>query len=156
MVKIYLARSINEINAARILFKISEDKKNKKEFDLEEDSTFYSSVISHAYYSIFYCSKALLLTKGIKTESPEVHKKTYEAFNDLFVSTGLLDVKLLEIYKKMIIRADELLQIFKDERWKRGHFTYHTIPQSNKEPAEESLGHAKLFFSNIRKVIENK
>ena len=61
---------------------------------------------------------------------------------------------LIEIYKKMIVRADELLEIFKDEKWKRGHFTYQTIPQANKEPAEDSLKNSKFFVSNIMKVIK--
>lgn len=61
---------------------------------------------------------------------------------------------MLEIYKKMVVRADELLEIFKDEKWKRGNFTYNTIPQANKEPAEDSLKNAKQFLSNISKVIK--
>lgn len=155
MVKIYLKRAENEINAAKILFEISNSDENKKEFNIEEGTTFYSSVISHSYYAIFYSAKGLLLTEHIKTSSPEVHKKTYEEFKKSFVDTGILDVNLLNIYKKMIIRADQLLQVFKDEKWKRGHFTYETIPQANKSPADESLRHAKLFASNIRKIIEN-
>jgi uncharacterized protein (UPF0332 family) len=156
MVKIYLKRAENEINAADILFKISLHKESKKEFNIEEETTFYSSVISHSYYAIFYASKGLLLTKNVKTSSPEVHKKTYDEFKKTFVDTGILDVNLLNIYKKMIIKADQLLQIFKDERWKRGHFTYETVPQANKEPANESIKHAKLFVSNIKKVLEEK
>ena len=54
----------------------------------------------------------------------------------------------------MIIRADELLQIFKDEKWKRGHFTYQTIPQANKDPANQSIQNATTFLKNIRTIIE--
>lgn len=156
MVKIYLKRAENEVNAAKILFEISNNGEKKKEFNIEGGTTFYSSVISHSYYSIFYSAKGLLLTKDIKTSSPEVHRKTYQEFKKMFVDTGILDVNLLNIYKKMIIRADQLLQIFKDEKWKRGHFTYETIPQANKGPADESLNHAKLFVANIKKIIEEK
>ena len=116
--------------------------------------TFYSGVISHAYYSIFYAAKSILLTKNIKTYAPEIHKKTYEAFKEQFVDSGIIDIGLLNIYKKMIVRADELLQIFKDEKWKRGHFTYKTIPQANKEPAEESINNASKFIKNIKVIIE--
>ena len=56
----------------------------------------------------------------------------------------------------MIVKADELLQIFKDEKWKRGHFTYQTIPQANKEPAEQSIKNAFTFIRNVRLLIENK
>ncbi|MEW5896192.1 MAG: hypothetical protein AB1668_00735 [Nanoarchaeota archaeon] len=136
MAKIYLQRALNEISAAKLLFAISNDQKKKQEFQIEEETTFFSSVISHSYYGIFYGAKAILLTKNIETEMPDVHKKTYAAFEENFVKTGILDIELLKIYQNMIVRADELLQIFKDEKWKRGHFTYQTIPQANKEPAE--------------------
>ena len=111
-------------------------------------------MISHAYYAIFYATKAILLTKGITTSSPNIHKKTFENFKKEFVDTGILDVKLLEIYKKLVIRADSLLEIFKDEKWKRGNFTYNTIPQANKGPAEDSIQNAKIFVTNIIKVIQ--
>ncbi len=141
---------------AESLKRLSEYQEDKKNFNLPLNISFYSSVISHSYYSIFYSAKALLLTKNIKTSSPEVHKKTFEKFKKSFVDTGILDVNLLKIYNKMMIRADELLQIFRDEKWKRGHFTYQIIPQANKPYAEESLKHSKIFVSNIIKVIKDK
>ena len=152
MVKIFLERADNELLAAKSLKRISDEPELKTDFKLSEKVTFYSSVISHCYYSIFYSAKAILLTKGIKTESPEVHRKTFDEFKKNLVDSGVLDVKLLEIYKKLVIRADSLLEIFKDEKWKRGNFTYKTIPQANKEPAEDSLKNAITFTSNIAKV----
>lgn len=156
LINIYLDRANNEIMVAKSLKRLSENEDDKINFELPFDVSFYSSVISHSYYSIFYATKALLLTKGIKTKAPEVHKKTFEEFKMRFVDTKELDVNLLKIYKKMIVRADELLEIFKDEKWKRGHFTYQTIPQANMEPAEDSLKNSKLFVSNIMKVIKEK
>ena len=154
LVEIYLNRANNDILAAESLRRLSDNQKDKEDFSLPSDTTFYSSVISHSYYAIFYSTKAILLTKDIKTSSPEVHKKTYEYLKKYFVDSGILDVELLRIYNKMIIRADELLQILKDEKWKRGHFTYETIPQANDGPANESLAHAKFFVSNIIKIIK--
>ena len=156
LVEIYLERSNNEIMAAESLKRLSEQSEDKKNFDLPLNISFYSSVISHSYYAIFYSTKALLLTKNIKTSSPEVHKKTFEEFKKNFVDTGILDVSLLKMYNKMMIRADDLLQIFKDEKWKRGHFTYQTIPQANKPYADESIKHSKFFVSNIMKIIKDK
>ena len=153
MIKNYLERSKNELAAAEILKRVTEENEAKKYFSIDENMTFYSSVISHTYYAIFYAAKAILLTKNIKTASPEIHKKTFDEFKNNLVDTGILDARLLEIYRKMVIRADELLEIFKDEKWKRGNFTYNTIPQANKEPAEDSLRNAKLFVSNITKII---
>lgn len=155
MIKIYLERADNEILTAKSLKRLSEETITKQKFQIPERITFYSSVISHSYYAIFYAAKAILLTKSIKTTSPEVHKKTFEALKTEFVQTGILDVKLLEIYRKMIIRADELLQIFKDEKWKRGHFTYQIISQANKEPAEDSIKNAAVFVTNIIKIIKH-
>lgn len=153
-VEIYLQRAHNELSIAKLLFTISNDLKKKQEFQIDDEVTFYSSVISHSYYGVFYGATAILLTKGIKNEMPNVHKKTYESFEEHFVKTGILDAQLLQIYQKMMVRADELLQIFKDEKWKRGHFTYQTIPQANKEPAEQSIQNALTFIRNIKIVLE--
>ena len=154
IVNLYIKRSENEIVIAEKLNDMSENSDVKSLLQIEQSMTFYSSVISHSYYSIFYSAKALLLTKGITTSSPNVHKRTFDEFKIQFVDTGILDSRLLEIYRKLVIRADELLDIFKDEKQKRGNFTYNTIPQANKEPAKDSIKNAKIFISNIRKVIE--
>ena len=150
----FLKRANNELILAEKIKIITEDADIKSTLNVPDDMTFYSSVISHSYYGIFYAAKALLLTKGIRTASPEIHKKTFDAFKKEFVDTGVLDVNLLEIYKKAVIHADALLEIFRDEKWKRGNFTYNTIPQANKEPAEDSLKNSKHFVANITKVIE--
>ncbi len=152
-VALFIERARNEIVVATRLKIMSEDEDIKKLLKIEKGETFYSSVISHSYYAIFYAAKAVLLAKGIKTSPPEVHRKTFDAFKKNLVDTGTLDVKLLEIYKKLVIRADALLEIFKSEKWKRGHFTYNTIPQANKEPAEDSVKNAQLFVSNIAQVL---
>jgi uncharacterized protein (UPF0332 family) len=154
LVRIYLQRSLNEISIAKLLLAVSEDTSKKREFQIDDEMTFYSGTISHAYYAIFYAAKALLLSREIKTEMPDVHKKTYELFKIEFVDSGVLDAELLGIYQKMIVRADELLQIFKEEKWKRGNFTYHTLPQANKDPAQQSVNHALTFLKNIKKVLE--
>lgn len=152
--ELYLQRAENELVAAQILFGISDNPALQKEqFKLEKDFTFYSTVISHSYYCIFYSAKAILIIEGIKTESPKVHKKTLEAFENYLVKTGKLDVELLKIYKKMIVRAEELLGIFSREKRKRGEFTYQKLPQANKEPAKESFDNASSFFKNINKII---
>lgn len=156
MIKNYLDRAENELVLAMSVKKLSDERDAKEYFSVDCNFTFYSAVISHAYYSIFYAAKAILMTKGIKTHSPNIHKNTLNAFKEQFVDTGILDVKLLEIYKKLVIRADALLEIFAEEKSKRGDFTYSTIPQANKEPAEDSLKNAKLFVSNIAKVIQNQ
>jgi len=148
-VDIYLKRAKTEIETAEILEKVSQNKDTKQEFNIPPDSTYYSGVISHAYYAIFYSAKAMLLAKNIETESPEIHVKTFNAFKYEFIDSGLLDAKLLIIYKQMIIRAETLLEIFKTEKRKRGDFTYNTIAQANIEPAEESIRNTKTFLNIV-------
>ena len=153
MVEIYFDRAGNELLAAESLKKLSEHLKAKEEFNIPEKTTFYSSVISHSYYSIFYAAKVILLTKKVKTDAPNVHKKTYDEFERIFVKTGILDMKLIKIYQEMAIRADDLLEIFRESKSKRGRFTYKTIPQANIEPADESIKHARTFLAHIRGVL---
>lgn len=153
--KIYLARAQNELNLSIMIQKISDDKKIQLEiFGMKED-TYYSAVISHAYYSIFYGAKAYLLIKGIKTSAPEEHKKTFEEFSKL-VDKGTVDIELLKIYRNLLIKADTLLHIFELEKGKRGKFTYRRIPQANQAPAQESISNAKTFFNNIFTLCESK
>ena len=152
--ELYLQRAENELVTAQMLFEVSNNPTLQKEqFRLEKDFTFYSPVIGHSYYSIFYSAKAILIENGIKTEAPEVHKKTLEAFEKYLVSTGKLDMELLKIYQKMVVRADALLGIFSMEKQKRGEFTYQKLPQANKEPAQESLNNASFFFKNVNKIL---
>src|SRR3989344_6497905 len=152
--ELYIQRAENEIVVAKMLFDISSNSALQKEqFKLERDFTFYSTVISHSYYCIFYSAKAILIKNGIRTKAPEVHKKTIVAFEKYLVETGNLNVELLKIYKKIIVRAEELLGIFSTEKGKRGEFTYQKLPQANKEPAKESLDNASFFFKNINKII---
>jgi len=153
--KIYLTRAQNELNLSMMVLKISDDKKMQIEIFAMKEDTYYSAVISHAYYSIFYTAKAYLLLKGIKTSAPEEHRKTFEEFSKV-VDKGTVDIELLRIYQNMLIKADTLLHIFELEKGKRGKFTYRRIPQANQEPAQESISNAKTFFNNIYRLCENK
>jgi len=154
--ELYLGRAENELIAAQILFDVSSNPRLQKEqFRLEKDFTFYSLVIGHAYYCIFNCAKALLIKEGVKTEPPEVHRKTLDAFEKHLVKTGKLDVQLLKIYRSMAIRAEELLGIFSKEKSKMGQFTYQKLPQANVAPAKESLDNASLFFKNSNRILRD-
>ena len=154
---LYLIRAENEIAAAQILLEASKNPGLQKQiFNLQSDYTFYSSVISHCYYSIFFSAKAILAAEGIKTYSPNIHLETLNSFDKALVKTGKLDIYFLKIYKQMILRADYLLNIFAAEKEKRGRFTYRTIPQANLEPAMESMKNALFFFKHINKIIRKE
>jgi uncharacterized protein (UPF0332 family) len=156
LVELYLQRAENELTAAQVLFEVSRSQSlQRDQFRLEKDFTFYSSVIGHAYYCIFNSAKAILLTEGVKTYAPEVHRKTIEAFERYLVKTGRLDIQLLNIYRKSIIQAEELLEIYSVEKEKRGEFTYQKLPQANMKPASDSLERASLFFKSISSVLRS-
>ena len=168
-VKLYLERAENELRFAKETFNLSGKENLKIELGANPEDTFYSAVISHSYYAIFYSAKAILLTKGINTKSPEKesqeasedlkkspeeHRKTYEKFKKIFVDSGELDNKLLRIYNDLIVKADELLSLFAHEKWKRGYFTYKILAQANIEPAKESIQNTIKLLSNIKQVLE--
>ncbi|HZX45299.1 MAG TPA: HEPN domain-containing protein [Candidatus Nanoarchaeia archaeon] len=127
--------------------------KLKTELELLEKDTFYSGAIAHAYYAIFYATKALLLKERVKTKSPNIHKATLDSFAYYFVISGKLDLELLKIYRSAIIRADSLLGLLLSEKDKRGEFTYQKLPDANKQPAEESIKNAIIFLTHINKLI---
>lgn len=154
--KLYIERANNELKLAEIIFNLSENKEVQLNiFKISDPETYFSSVITHAYYCIFYSAKAYLAKKDIKTKPPEEHRKTYEEFSN-FVEKGILDKELIVIYKNELIKAELLLEIFKTEKKKRGKFTYQKLPQANKEPAFESLENARKFFKYIYNILFNK
>jgi len=148
---LYLLRAEDEFLLAQKDLQLSTDIKTKEFLGIPLEKTFFYSVISHAYYSIFYTAKSYLLIKGIKTKIPNEHKKTYKSFKK-FVRKGILDKELLEIYDTEIIKADYLLKIFKSEKAKRGTFTYQMKSESNLPFAEESIENARKFISSIKKI----
>lgn len=153
--ELYLKRAQNELNLAIITMKISDDKEIQTTVFKLPNDTYYNAVISHSYYSIFYCAKAYLIFKNIKTDMPEEHRKTYEEFSN-FVNKEILKKELLLIYEDALVKAETLLSIFNKEKWKRGHFTYQKLPQANKEPAIESLENASKFFKVIYNILKMK
>ena len=153
LITINFKRAENELKQAETMFKVSEREELKQELELLKDDTFYSGVIAHAYYAIFYATKSLLSKEKIRTKSPNIHKATLDAFAYYFVINGKLDLELLKIYQSAIIKADSLLGLFVSEKDKRGEFTYQKLPDANIEPADESIKNATKFLTHIKKLI---
>ncbi len=150
---LYIQRANNELKLTEIILALSKDMKIQSDiFKVAEPETYYSAVISHSYYCIFYSAKAYLFRNGIRTYAPEEHEKTYEEFKKL-VEKGYLRIELLKIYEDVLIKAETLLGIFKSEKSKRGEFTYQKLPQANLEPAKDSIFNATLFFKTINKIL---
>lgn len=155
LVKLYLERAENEVVLAEAVVSLSSEDDLKSKLKIEKNMTFYSAVISHSYYAIFYCARAYLLSKGIKVKSPREHQKTYNEFGKL-VKEGTVEKEFLELYKEVLIKADTLLDILKTERKKRGEFTYEKLPQANRQPALDSLGNAQKFFKHFYSLLSSK
>jgi len=154
-IKSCIDRADNEIILAMAISQLSEDAKIKKEtFNIPEEITFYSGVIGHAYYSIFYGATAYLISKKITIPEQGQHNFVYQKFKKI-VKTGELDKELLEIYDEAIVKAETLLSILELEGEKRTKYTYKSHPQANKKPAEKSIENAKFFISHIKTFISN-
>lgn len=151
--KLLVERALNELKLSKAVFNLSSDENTQEILGIEKPETYYSAVISHCYYSIFYLAKAYLKSKGISVSAPEEHGKTYEEFEKLVIS-GKVDLELLKIYQSIMIKADTLLGIFKTEKKKRGDFTYKKFPQANKDPAEQSIRNAEKFYKHIIILLE--
>lgn len=149
--ELYMIRAEDEFLLAQKDMEISTNSKVKEVFGIPREKTFFYSVITHSYYAIFYAAKAYLLNKGIKTRPPEEHKKTFEEFSNI-VRKGILDKELLELYEDAIIKASSLLNIFRIEKKKRGHFTYNIRSEANIPYAKESLENSRKFISAIKSL----
>ena len=152
-VELYIKRAEEEFLLSQNDMRVSTDNKIKEILGIPSGKTFFNSVISHAYYGIFYAAKAYLLSKGIKTKVPDEHKKTYERFMNLAYSKKI-DNKLTEIYETETIKAESLINIFFTERRKRGFFTYNIKSEANIPYAKESIENAKRFISSIKLLLE--
>jgi hypothetical protein len=66
--RLHILRAENELKLAGIIFKLSDDESMQtKFFDIKDPETYYSAVIAHCYYSIFYSAKAYLLLKELRS-----------------------------------------------------------------------------------------
>jgi uncharacterized protein (UPF0332 family) len=142
-----LQRARNELKIAKILFALS-DEQDMQERCVGYLGTYYSAVITHSYYGIFYCLKSYLLSKGITIDPPDEHRKTVEALR-YYADMGILDKELLLCYEDVLLRADTLLGLVKSEKRKRGDFTYKIHAPANKIPAQESIRNAELIIEHF-------
>lgn len=150
-----IERAEHEIAVSEILDKLSENIPEREALNVSSGATFYSAVISHAYYSIFYSAKYYLLSRNITIPEQGQHNFVYQKFKKL-AKAGELDEELLKIYEDAKVKAETLLLILEGEEEKRTEYTYKTYHQANKEPAEKSIENAKFFVSHIKKFVEMK
>lgn len=147
-------KAVNDLNLAQGLLKISTDKQIKELLNYSEDITFYDWVIVSSYYSIFHSAQALLGIKKIKINN-RLHYATLIGFAKQFIVSNELEEELFLIYEDSEKKAKELLEIFEEEKRKRGRFQYHRLSKNNLLPAKKSIENAKVFLDAIEKILVN-
>lgn len=102
------------------------------------DKDFESSV-SRAYYAMFYCAEAVLLTKNLSFSS---HKGVISAFGEHFIKTGIFPKE----FGRELNRAFEKRQI--------GDYEYTSLISD--EDAEEILNSGKQFINAIENWLDKQ
>ncbi len=148
-------KATNDLLLSGGLLKISTEDKTKKSLDYPEDATFFDWVIVSSYYSIFHAAQALLGIKGIKIVG-RVHHATLVSFARHFILNNELEDELFLIYEDVENKAKDLLEIFEEEKKKRGMFQYHRLSRNNLRPAQESLENARTFLDAVGRVLAKK
>ena len=97
------------------------------------------SSVSRAYYAMFFCAEALLLTKRLSFSS---HRGVISAFGEHFVRTGVLPKEL----GRALNRAFDKRQLADYE---------HRFVIGKREP-EEILRNGKTFLESVTDVLKRE
>ena len=116
-------------------------------------------VIVCSYYSMFYVANAVLYKLGYKTGTKVAHKVTADAL--IVYVRKRLKKSLLEDYEDAKEEAlelignktDDLISSFDKELDKRSFFQYETTEEVKRAKAKTSLGRAKEFNNEMRKLL---
>ena len=149
------SKAVNDLLLAESLLRISTDVKVKEILKFPNDATFFDWVVVCSYYSIFHATQALLGIKRVKIVK-RLHNATLIAFAKHFIINNELAEELFLVYENSEAKAAELLDIFEEEKQKRGLFQYHRLSRHNLEPAKESVDNARLFLQAVQEVLKKK
>ena len=119
----YLDVSKDKLDSAEILFKYKK----------------YDDSISRAYYAVFHCAQALLLSLGVRAES---HSGVRQLFGLHFIKKGILNKKFGRYLKNL-----------KDER-ENGDYGIFTLIE--KQDAQKALKEAEEFIKATEKYLRKK
>ena len=97
----------------------------------------YDICVSRAYYAMFYCTEAILLTKDLRFSK---HSAVQSAFGHYFVKTGEVSY--------------DLHRILLDTDAARNRADYDHMVEATKEEAEKVLKDAEYFVIEIKKKLE--
>jgi len=99
----------------------------------------YDFAVSRAYYAMFYCAKAMLLTRGITTKK---HSSTVSLFCEKFVKSGEFSEEL----------ASYLIDAFR----KRQIGDYDVFIMPTKDEAEDLINKANLFVKEVKNWLKKE
>ena len=115
-------------------------KKGRKSLEAAKglfNSEYYDFPVSRAYYSMFYCTEALLLTKNLSFSK---HSAVIANFGRHFIKTGLLPSNSFSY----------LNDAFKD----RQSGDYEALDVISREEAETHIRNAEEFLMHTVKYLE--
>jgi uncharacterized protein (UPF0332 family) len=158
----FAKNSRNSFDSARLLFEVSTNKALQKSSGFSDFDGFLW-VINSSYYSMFYMTRALLESRGVKIKTDlSVHSIVLEALIYYFYLTGKIEKNIIEEFKEAgeesgeILgkeKAKELIEDYTSEKDKRSKFTYEMGAIAMENKAKTSLERAKRFNEEIRKLI---
>ncbi|KUK04269.1 MAG: Uncharacterized protein XD62_0844 [Methanosarcinales archeaon 56_1174] len=98
----------------------------------------YDFGVSRAYYAMFYCTEALLLTKDLRFSK---HSAVIAYFGKEFVKEGLLSEEL----HKYLVKG------FRERQ--KGDYEVITMP--NRDEAEDLVDKAEIFLNETKDYLIN-
>jgi len=123
IIKAYIDTAKGKIESAEILLKYKK----------------YDDVVSRAYYAVFHCAQALLISIGVKAES---HSGVRNLFGLYFIKSDKFDKKFGRYLKNL-----------KDER-ENGDYGIFTLIEEN--DAKKAIKEAKEFLSQTETYLYDK
>ncbi len=99
----------------------------------------YDFAVSRAYYAMFYCAKAMLLTKRITTRK---HSSTISLFIEKFVKSGEF--------------SEELASYLIDAYRKRQIGDYDVFIIPTRSEAKDLINKAEVFIKEVRNYLKER
>jgi len=122
---------------------------------IKDKSNLWTIVAS--YYSMYYMANAVLYKLGYKVGDRISHKVTSDSlivFTRNKLTKYLIDDFEDEKNKALaIIKTDDILQSFDNERIKRSHIQYKTTRKNIHSKSKTSLKRAKTFLFEMEKLL---
>lgn len=99
----------------------------------------YESCVSRAYYAMFYCAEAVLLTKHLSLSS---HRAVISAFGEHFIKTGVFSKEL----------GRELNRAF--DRRQIADYEFRLV--TSKQKAQESVERCETFVCGVSEYLRQE